>query len=331
MEKQKRLKLLYLLKILWEETDEEHSLTGPQLAEKLEQEGISIERRSIYNDVDALNDFGFDIIHDSGRVPGYHMGSRDFEMAELKLLVDAVQVAKFITPKKTGELIAKISSLASVHEAAQLRQQVSMYQRNKAENETIFYNVDMLYTALYRGCRIRFQYAEWNLKKEFELRHGGAFYEVSPWALTWDNENYYLIAFHEKYNQIRHYRVDKMKSMSILAETRNGEASFRNFNLAAYTKKTFGMFSGYDETVTLHCSNDLIGVVIDRFGKEIMIIPKGPSHFDCIVPVNVSQQFFGWVTAIGPGMQIAGPEQVRQEYRDYIRSIVEGIDKTEAQ
>ena len=326
MEIQKRLKLLYLLRILWEETDENHSLTGPQLADRLEKEGIRVERRSIYNDVEALNDFGFDIIHDTGKNPGYHMGSRDFEMAELKLLVDAVQVAKFITPRKTKELIGKISSLASSYEAAQLRQQVSLYQRNKTENETIFYNVDMIYTALFRGSRIRFQYAEWNLKKEFELRHDGAFYEVSPWALTWDNENYYLIAYHEKFSQIRHYRVDKMKAMSILDESRNGEASFRNFNLAAYTKKTFGMFSGYDETVTLRCSNDLIGVVLDRFGKEIMLIPKGPEHFDCIVPVNVSRQFFGWVTAIGPEMRITGPEHVRREFREYMQSIIDGLD-----
>ena len=170
---------------------------------------------------------------------------------------------------------------------------------------------------------IKFHYAEWTVKKELKLKKDGAFYVVSPWALTWDDENYYLVAYDAAAGIIKHYRVDKMQNTEILETDRKGEESFKNFDLAAFAKKTFGMYGGVDEEVTLECKNELAGVVIDRFGHDVWLIPQGEDHFKTRVLVSVSPQFFGWVTGIGPGMKIAGPENVKDEYKAYLQDVLD--------
>lgn len=317
-----KIKILYIMKILQEQTDEEHIMTANELMAALSEYGISAERKSIYSDIEALQSYGLDIVQQKGAKPGYYMGSRHFELAELKLLVDAVQSSKFITSKKSEELIKKLGQLTSKSEARQLNRQVFIYNRPKTENETIFYNVDSIHKAISGNHKITFQYAVWTAKKDFGLKHDGEYYVVSPWALTWDDENYYLIAFDEKDSQIKHYRVDKMIHMDMIKEERLGREHFMDFDLAAFSKKTFGMYGGRDETVTLECHNDLAGVVIDRFGNDIMMIPVDQTHFHVNVLVSVSRQFFGWVTGIGRMMQITRPESVRREYREYLSDIL---------
>ncbi|MBE5955386.1 MAG: WYL domain-containing protein [Lachnospiraceae bacterium] len=318
-----KLRTLYLMQILLEETDESHILNASELIGRLKVKyNMEADRRTVYGDIDVLERFGLSITQLKGKNPGYYVDSRDFELAELKLLVDAVQSSKFITEKKTRELIRKLETLCSRQEAEQLSREVLLYNRPKTKNETIYYNVDNIHSAMAGNRQITFQYAEWTTKAELRPKKNGAFYVVSPWRLTWDNENYYLIAYDEEAGKIKHYRVDKMQKMQILETERKGEDAFEAVNLTAFAKKTFGMFGGKDREVTLLCRNELAGVVIDRFGQDIWMIPEGPEHFKAKVMVTISPQFFGWVTGIGGKMKIAEPSDVQAEYREYIRGII---------
>ena len=319
-----KLRTLYLMEILLERTDEEHMLNASELCAILDQEyGISTDRRTIYTEMEILDKFGMDIQQKKGKKPGYYIGARDFELPELKLLVDAVQSSKFITEKKSKELIQKLEKLCCKTDAAMLSKYVFIVNRPKTENETVYYNVDYIHNAIYENKEITFQYAEWTVKKEFKLKKNGAFYVVSPWALTWDDENYYLVAYDAIAGIIKHYRVDKMQHTEILKTDRKGEESFKNFDLAAFAKKTFGMYGGVDAEVTLECRNELAGVVIDRFGHDVWLIPQGEEHFKAKALVSVSPQFFGWITGIGSGMKITGPEHVKQQYKEYLLNVLE--------
>lgn len=314
-----KLKTLYIMKILLEKTDEDHLLNATELCSILKNTyGIETDRKTIYNEIDTLKHFGMDIIQKKGTSPGYYVGCRSFELPELKLLVDAVQSSKFITEKKSRELIQKLEELCSKYDAEKLQRQVFIYNRIKTENETIYFNVDQIHTAIYQNRKVRFQYCEWSAKKELVFRRNGAFYEISPWALSWDDENYYLIGFDEENAQIKHYRVDKMRQLTIMEDERKGESHFEKFNLAAFAKKVFGMYGGYDSTVTLRCHNSLAGVILDRFGQDVSLIPCDEESFRVKVTVAVSRQFFGWITGIGQKIEIVGPADVREEYVGYL-------------
>ena len=319
-----KLRTLYLMEILLERTNDEHMLNATELCTILDQEyGISTDRRTIYTEMEILEKFGLDIQQKKGKNSGYYIGARDFELPELKLLVDAVQSSKFITEKKSKELIQKLEKLCCKTDAAILSKYVFIVNRPKTENETVYYNVDYIHNAIYENKEISFQYAEWTTKKEFKLKKEGAFYVVSPWALTWDDENYYLVAYDEAAGIIKHYRVDKMQRTEILKTDRKGEESFKNFDLASYVKKTFGMYGGIDAEVTLECKNELAGVVIDRFGHDVWLIPQGEDYFKIKVLVSVSPQFFGWITGIGAGMKIIGPKDVKKQYKEYLLNVLE--------
>ena len=321
---EKKKKLIAVMQILMQKTDDKHSMNAIDICKALDEfYGIKAERKSIYNDIEVLIDMGFDIMQNKGSNPGYYMGSREFELPELKLLVDAVQSSKFITGKKSEKLIKKLEGLASMYEARQLQRQVFICDRPKTENETIFYSVDQLHTALFENVQITFQYTEWTPQKELRLRKNGDYYVVSPWALTWDDENYYLVAYDEKADMLKHYRVDKMKNLSLLKEARLGKEKFQKFDLPAFAKKTFAMYGGRDERVTLLCKNELAGVMIDRFGKNVMIIPGEEGYFKLSALMTVSEQFFGWVTGLGTGVKILSPDHVGQEYQEYLKKILE--------
>lgn len=320
-EKQK-MKLLYIMQFLLDRTDEEHAVTTQEIIDHLAKNEINAERKSIYTDIETLSDYGMDIMKRKGRSGGYYLASRQFELAELKLLVDAVQSSKFITSKKSRELIGKLESLCSKAQAKQLHRQVVVTNRNKAVNENIYYNVDMIYNAIAENEKIRFQYFEWSVKKEMKLRREGSYYVVSPWLLTWDDENYYLIAFDDRSRMIRHYRVDKMLHIGLLEQVREGKEQFEHFDIAGYSRKTFGMFAGEEETVTLRCENALTGVMIDRFGKEVAMRKLDETHVLARVNVAVSRQFFGWVTGLGVAVQIESPQRVVDAYREYLSEIM---------
>lgn len=317
-----KLKLIYIIKYLMENTDENHKVTMADILRYLEGYEISAERKSIYADIEAIRDLGIDVVGEkTGRDFYYYVVSRDFEVAELKLLVDAIQSSKFITEKKSTELIKKLQGLVSVHEAKQLQRQLYVSGGTKAVNENIYYNIDALHNAIGTNQKIQFQYFQWNVKKEMELRRNGEFYEVSPWALLWEDENYYLIAFDSVHQEIRHYRVDKMLKISLVSENREGKEYFEKFNLAEYSKKNFGMFAGEEEMVKLEVHNRLIGVVFDRFGTDVMIIPADAEHFRVNVKVSVSNQFFGWLFGLGSDVKILAPENVVKRMKEELGNI----------
>lgn len=319
-----KLRLLYLAKILLEKTDEKHSLTMPEIISELAGYGISVERKTIYSDVEDLRLFGIDVIGEKvGNKFNYYVANREFELVELKLLVDSVQAAKFITIKKSSELIRKLEHLASEEEAKQLQRQVYVSGRIKTSNESIYYNVDKIQTAIGANRKITFQYFQWNVKKEQELRHDGKRYCISPWALVCESENYYLIGYDEEAQRIKHYRVDKMLKISLIKQKREGKAEFEKRDMAVYTKKIFGMFDGEEQRVRIQFENNLAGVVIDRFGKEVNILPVDYTHFEINVNVAVSNQFFGWLISLGPGAKIVGPESVVEQMKEIVKNLTE--------
>lgn len=319
-----KLKLYYLAQIMVNNTDDEHAMTLQDIKNALEYYDITADRKSLYDDLNVLRDMGLDILGEQrGRSYYYHVGKKKFELAELKLLVDAIQSSKFITAKKSHELIKKLESFTSRYEAAQLQRQVVVAGRIKTMNESIYYNVDAIHSAIATNHKIRFQYFQWNIKKQMELRHDGQFYEVSPWALTWDDENYYLVGYDAQAEKIKHYRVDKMRKLTIMDDKREGKEYFKQFNLAAYAKKNFGMFGGEEENVRIQFSNDLVGVVIDRFGKDIIISPIDDEHFTVNVNVAISSQFFGWVFALGMGVKILSPSSVVERMKQEVDALHE--------
>ncbi len=317
-----KLKMLYLMKIFSEETDDTHGLTMPELIARLAKYDVSGERKTLYGDLEALRDFGMDIIAEPcGKVTRYHLGSRDFELPELKLLVDSVQAARFITDKKSQELILKLERLCSRYSASQLHRQVTISGRIKSGNERIYYTVDRLHEAIENGKMVSFQYFQWNVKKEQVLRHDGAFYHVSPWAMMWDDEKYYLLAYDASDDRIKHYRVDKMMSLQIEDEMRNGQERFREFDLARYSNSLFGMFGGEEIRVTMEADASMAGVFIDRFGEDIQMIPKKNNTFRTTVTVAFSDQFLGWVFALGDKVKIISPEAVVTEVTRRVESL----------
>lgn len=319
------LKSFYMLEILMDRTDEAHPLNGAALSRILGEEYmIQVNRTTVYSEIRKMAQAGVDIVYRKERPCGYYVASRRFELAELKLLVDAVQSSKFITVKKSGQLIRKLESLCSRAQAKQLSAQVTIYNRSKTPNETIYYNVDMIHSAIFENHQITYQYVEWTMDKRVVPRHGGDYYNVSPLHLIWDDENYYLIAYDERRGDVRHYRVDKMRSMAIQEDLRSEQALDQKIDVAAFSRKTFGMYSGEDRKVELKGQKDLAGVILDRFGTDIWMRPLDEEHFSAQVTVTVSRQFFGWLTAIGPQLKLTGPEDVKEAYRKYLLDIVDG-------
>ena len=317
-----KLKLMYLMKILLEKTDEDHALTMPDILRELEAYGISAERKSIYSDMECLRTYGIDIIGEKrDQKFSYYVASHQFELAELKLLVDAIQSAKFITAKKSKELIKKIESFASKYEAGQLQRQVFVSGRIKTMNESIYYNVDAIHSAIAANRQIRFQYFQWNVKKEMELRKNGAYYQVSPWALSWDDENYYLVAYDDEEEKLKHYRVDKMLHIGQTDEPRKGKKLFEGFDTALYAKKMFSMYAGEEEMVKIECENRLAGAIIDRFGKDIPMRKIDEEHFSVNVRVSLSFRFIHWIMALGSGAKIVGPEYVVDMVKEEVRRL----------
>ena len=319
-----KLKILYVARILMEKTDEYHSITTKDLIAELGKWDIQAERKSIYDDIAALQDFGMDIIVIREKPGGYYLASRQFELPELKLLVDAVQSAKFVTTKKTRELIGKLEHLTSKAEAKQLQRQVVVAERNKTQNENIYYNVDQLYNAMAAGLQISFQYFEWSLKKEMILRKDGAKYMVSPWLLMWEDENYYLIAFDAQAGIMKHYRVDKMIHIQLEQQQREGEQEAEKLDAAQFSKRTFGMFAGEEKTVVLKGLNNMAGVVLDRFGTGVSMRPLNQEYFQLRTNVAVSNQFFGWLAGLDGQIQILSPEEVKNKYVEYLKHLIDG-------
>ncbi len=323
-----KFKLYRLAQIMLENTDDEHYITMPEILSALGEYEITADRKSIYNDLRDLEVLGIEVEGEPvGNRYHYHVVDRPFELPELKLLVDAIQSSKFITERKTNALIRKLEKLVSRYEAVKLQRQVYVSGRIKTMNESIYYTVDAIYNAISENRKIRFQYFQWNVKKEPELRHNGAWYHISPWGLSWDNENYYLVGYDSDAELIKHYRVDKMLHIQMSGEKREGREYFKKLDMADYTKKSFGMFGGRELRVKLLVENSLAGVIIDRFGKDVMFIPADEEHFTVNVDVRVSGQFLGWIFSLGDRVKIIAPEEVVDQVRREIRRLAEQYEE----
>ena len=311
-EKQK-LKLMAVLDILRRQTDEKHPVGVPEILQLLQERNISAERKSIYDDVDTLREMGYDVQLRRGRRGGYYLAEGEFQLAELKLLVDAVQASKFITKAKSRELIKKLERFTSRYQEDELQRQVLVSGRyNKASDERIYYSVDALHRAIFEKRQITFTYREWNMEKRLVARHNGKLYCVSPWALVWENGNYYLIAYSE--GKLKNYRVDKIAHVELLDADREGAEAYAQFDVNQYVQQMFDMFGGEEENVTLLCDKKLVGAIIDRFGTGPILIPcEDGEHFRVHVQVQVSPRFVGWVAGFDGGVQIAAPASVRRK------------------
>lgn len=322
-----KMKLLLLAEILKQESDQEHPLTVQQIISFLSQKGIQAERKSIYDDIAVLQQFGMDIIIERKSQNLYYLGEREFQLAELQLLVDAALSAKFITAQKSQQLIGKIGGLVSRNQAQILKRELHVNGRTKTPNEKIYYTVDTLQLAMAHNSQVQFHYYQWVVDKTApgyirrEQRHGGKAYEVSPWALVWDDENYYLIAYEAVAQQLRHHRVDKMEGIQQVEKRREGELLFSQIDMAKYTQGMFGMFGGKGIEVEIQFANSLIGVVIDRFGGDITIFNVTEKYFSVKIEAVPSPQFIGWIIGFGTEVQVIEPKFLRKEIAEHLQEI----------
>ena len=313
-----KLKIINEYQILMEESDEKNQINAIEMTRRLKNRGIPAERKSVYKDMTTLMDAGVDVVKGE---KGYYIGTRVFELAELKLLVDAVGASKFISQDKTKELVEKITSLASVDEATQLKRQVVVPDKALSSNEKIFYTIDVVYQCIDNDKKMTFKYQEWTLEKELKPRHGGRIYKVSPVFLIRNDENYYLVAFDDDSQEIRHYRVDKMISAEMSDENREGEELRNALNPQEYAKQHVSMFAGEERVITIRFGKNLIGVVLDKFGTDIDVREDGEEHVKARISVAVSPQLYGWL--VGIGATVCFPEAEAEKYTKYIRHLLQ--------
>jgi predicted DNA-binding transcriptional regulator YafY len=316
-----KLKLLYLIKLFNEKTDDEHHITMTEITDYLADKDITAERKAIYSDIEALRCFGYDIRGEKvGASYQYYLAEREFELLELKLLIDVVQSSKSVSEEKSRDLIRKLEHFTSDYNARNLHKRVIVKNRVKSINEKIYYTMDAVDEAINTDKRISFDYFQWNLKKELVPRKNKRKENISPWAFIWDNECYYMLGYDSSVGKLKHYRLDKMAAVAINPEgERDGKELFGKIDLALYSKEHFSMFGGDICTVKLECKNTAANYIIDKFGTDIMLVPKDDQYFTVNVDVVPSKMFFGWIIGLGSDVRIISPKSVRKELREKLK------------
>ena len=319
-------RILYLLRILEQYTDEEHPLTTKQLIDKLQDEyGISAHRTTLSKDIAALQEFGVDIVTVHSTQSKYFIGSRKFELPELKLLIDAVESSRFITAKKSESLIRKIHTLTSQGQVSKLRRNNYVVDRIKPDNEQIYYIVDTINDAINEGKQISFQYYDYSGLKKKVLKNKGEIYKLSPYKLIWSGDYYYVIGYSEKKGKVINFRVDRIAAApTILSE--NAIPVPKDFHLENFTKEVFFMFSGDEVEVDLQCDNSLMKTMIDRFGENVKTLAYDMTSFRLITEVSVSPTFFGWVFGFDGKVKILGPKNVKEQYYKMISEAMNSLN-----
>ena len=317
-----KLKLLYIKDFLEKHSDDDHKVSIKDIIEYLDKNGINAERKSVYDDIECLEYYGVDIITEKTTSNKYFIGSREFELPELKLLVDSVQSSKFLTESKSNQLIRKLESLCSDYQGAQLQRQVYVANRIKNMNESIYRVIDEIHSAIMNNSKITFKYAAYSFKGTQVMKKNGSPYLISPYALMLEDQNYYLLGYDEESCIFKHFRVDKIVDIVSVDERRNGEDEFKKIDLSKYSKKFFSMYGGDVEYIKLRVNSDLLGVIIDRFGKNIIVTNKTDETFDINVEIAVSPQFFGWITSFSGKINIVSPSNVVNDYKKYLENIL---------
>jgi predicted DNA-binding transcriptional regulator YafY len=321
----KKLILIYLQQFFLEKTDATHYVTMKEILNFLESKDIYADRRTIYSAISLLDYVNFRIegIPEKGNYK-YHHTNRLFDTAELKILIDSVAASKYLTEKKSRELITKIKSLGCSFDSETLNRNILMRKKVKSMNDKVLKNLDIIYSAIHSNLQISFQYMKWTPQKKLDYVRKGELYLVSPFAVTLNDDNYYLISFDKKNQRLQHYRIDKMQTLNLTTEPREGIGLFKHFDIADYSLKTFGMFSGKEETVSIQCKNSLAGVFIDRFGTDC-IRPdfQNPNKFIARIKVNISPQFYAWLFGLGKDIKILSPDSVIEEYSSMLQKVME--------
>lgn len=319
-----KLKLLHILNILKEDSDEETILTTSDIIDKLQDKGIIAERRSVIRDIKTLEAFGYDISLYEENKQGYYLRSREFEEEELRILIDTVSASKSITTKKSKELIDKLKKLTSKNLGKKIVGQVYVDEKIKSKNERIYYNVNALSSAIEENKKVNFKYTTYNINKQLEYRKKGKTYKVSPYGLGWHEDNYYLIGIHEKYDNISHYRVDRIKDVEILDERRKILKEYENgkeFNVADYINKTFNMFTGEKKIVKIRFENHLINPVIDKFGTDVFLRKDGDENFLVCTEILISKGFISWLLQFGSSAELIEPVEVRDMIKEKVKEL----------
>ena len=325
MEKETKLRALCILKILYELSDVDHQLSTSEIAELLEEKyGLKVYRTTINSDIEQLRQFGIDICINKSTQNRYFIDGRLFDVPELKLLIDAVESSKFITEKKSKELVEKLGTLASQNSSTDLKRNLCIEGRLKPVNEQIYYIVDALNDAINQGKKVSFQYFQYNVKKEQKLRHDGEVYVFSPYTLVWNGDYYYVIGYSDKHQDIGSFRVDRIyKQPRILKE--DAVPLPEDFEEAEYVKTMFHMYSKKPETVELICDNDIMDTIIDKFGEDVKTYAYNLSSFKAEVEVATSHVFYSWVFGFGGRVKIKGPESVKREYEEMVKAAAAGL------
>lgn len=317
---QSNIRIIELLRFLYQQTDEAHAVTVSEMIEHLKSKGIPSVRQTVYTDLDALDTAGIDIVQIKSTQNRYFIGSRIFEYPELKMLVDAVASSKVISAKKSQALIQKLGQLTSIQQAEQLQRLASLSSRVKPHNEKVYYIIDSIQTAILDQHQISFQYYEYTPEKKKILKHDGYRYILDPYALEWKNDHYYLIGYSHKHKGIAHFRVDRLTSVEPL------DSKFQpmpDFDVAVYTNKMVDMFAAeHAEQVKLLCSNELMRVIIDHYGEDIEISPYDDTHFTVIIEVNPSGTFYGWVFKFMGKIRILSPQSCVDKMQDIARTFI---------
>ena len=319
-------RLLVLKDIFEQETDEVHGLTTKQLIEILDRHGMKVDRKTLYSDIETLQFYGMDIAHEE-REKTYRLLSRDFELSEIKLMIDCMQSSKFLSEQRTESLIKKLQGLCSRYEAEQLRRQVTVANRVKNLNREIYINVDTIHKAIANNHQISFLYFDYDIGMERVYRMGKKKYECSPFELLYVDENYYLLAYDSKWEKIVTYRVDRMVEVQELRSQRAGHATYAQIDRAQYQKSVFNMFMGKMQKVTMIFHYELMNTFVDKFGTDIMVMEEDDVHYRVTVLVSVSPQFFGWVFGLGDKVRIIGPDSIVEQMQTILSQVASSYSK----
>lgn len=326
MENESKARVLYLLEILKQHSDDEHPISTVELIKILQEKyGVKAHRTTISNDISVLVQCGIDIVTINTTQNKYFIGSRLFEIPELKLLIDAVESSKLITEKKSEELVAKLSSLTSKNQAEKLKRNLCIAGRIKPGNEQVYYIVDAINNAINARKKISFQYFEYAVNKQKVLKNNGANYIFSPYTLVWNGDYYYVVGYSEKHQKIGTFRVDRIvKAPVILFD--EAEPISEDFNIAEFTKSVFQMYDSEHVTVELKCDNSLMKNIMDRFGEDVITTPYSITEFKATVEVSASPTFYGWLFGFGGKIQILSPESIKESYKEIVRTTLETIE-----
>ena len=323
-DKDSRSKILYVLKVLCEETDEEHPISAKMIAERMNHYGFSCERKTIYYYIDALEQFGFDIVRVNS---GVYLGTRLFETPELKLLIDAVKASRFISVQKSSGLINKLLLYTSNFDRQRLKGKMEINSVVKTVNENIYYNIDMIGEGICNDVKLTFHYLKWDGSGRLVPKNNGKRYVASPWCLMWENERYYMLAYDDSAQMIKHFRIDKMDGIECTDMKRNGREVFEKLDMTSYATENFDMFCGRDETVTLSVPKELAGAMIDHFGNNVWMHDNENGNLTVVVNVAVSNRFYGWLTGFGGSLRILQPEHIIEEYKQVLADCLNTCNK----